>query len=135
MSKRAEEAALKAYPVNRIIHRGPDADNEIIYVSNEELRRGCIKGYKLAEKDLGWHSVDECLPPIVEEVIVLTDEMHGKKLSSACHISYGHRPNPEGWDGKDIITGKVTHHDVVTYDGWNIPGVKYWMHCPKLPEK
>lgn len=37
--------------------------------------------------------------------------------------------------GKDIFTGKVTHHDVVTYDGWNIPGVKYWMPCPKIPEE
>lgn len=93
------------------------------------------RGYELAEKDLGWHNVDECLPPIDEEVIVLTDEMHGKKLYCACHIGFAHRPNPEGWDGKDIFTGKVTHHDVVTYDGWNIPGVKYWMPCPIIPEK
>lgn len=107
-------------------------------VSDEHVaarRVGFYDGYVKAEQDLGWHPVDEFLPPIDEEVIVLTDEMHGKKLSSACRISYGHRPNPEGWDGKDIFTGKVTHHDVVTYDGWNIPGVKYWMHCPKLPEE
>lgn len=88
-----------------------------------------------AVEDLGWHSVDESLPPIDEEVIVLTDEMHGKKLPSACHISYGHRPNPDGWDGKSIFTGKVTHHDVITYDGWNIPGVRYWMPMPKLPKE
>ena len=93
------------------------------------------RGYELAKRDLGWHSVDDCLPDIDEEVIVLTDEMHGKKLLSACHISYGHRPNPDGWDGKSIFTGKVTHHDVITYDGWNIPGVRFWMPCPKIPKE
>ena len=127
MSKRAEEKAMEVYPVLFSERNG--------YPSPMPDRRNAfVKGYELAEKDLGWHSVDESLPPIDEEVIVLTDEMHGKKLSSACHISYGHRPNPEGWDGKDIFTGKVTLHDVVTYDGWNIPGVKYWMSCPKIPE-
>lgn len=115
---RAEEQALKAYP---------DFD------SVTPIRRACYQeGYEQAEKNLGWHSVDESLPPIDEEVIVLSDVMHGKKLPSACCISYGHRPNPEGWDGKSIFTGKVTHHDVITYDGWNIPGVKYWMPCPTL---
>lgn len=136
MSKRSEIAALRAYPPTH-----PEGKRHAKRVQSESVdthqsvRTIFQKGYELAEKDLGWHSVDECLPPIDEEVIVLTDEMHGKKLSSACHISYGHRPNPEGWDGKDIFTGKVTHYDVVTYDGWNIPGVKYWMPCPKLPEK
>ena len=121
MSKRAEEAALKAYPVNRIIHRGPDADNEIIYDSNEELRRGCIKGYKLAEKDLGWHSVDECLPPIDEEVIALSDTAtSGKKLPWADRICFAH-----------IVDTNIA----VDYNGWNIPGVKYWMPCPKIPEQ
>lgn len=130
MSKRAEEAALKAYP--------PETRKAFELLPkdwNKPLRAACIKGYELAEKELGLHSVEESLPPIDEEVIVLTGEMHGKKLPSACHISYGHRPNPNGWDGKSIFTGKVTHHDVITYDGWNIPGVKYWMPCPKLPEE
>lgn len=82
-----------------------------------------------------WISVDDRLPEINEEVIVLTDEMNGRKFLSACHISYGHRPNPDGWDGKSIFTGKVTHHDVITYDGWNIPGVKFWMPCPEIPKE
>lgn len=139
MSKRATEAALKAYPVKMTPLVYQDLIDQFGGKTEIDVNTypRCLfqEGYELAEKDLGWHSVDESLPPIDEEVIVLTDEMHGKKLSSACHISYSHRPNPEGWDGKDIFTGKVTHHDVVTYDGWNIPGVKYWMHCPKLPEE
>lgn len=93
---------------------------------------GFLEGYGRAEKDLGWHSVNECLPEIDEEVIVLTNVIHGKEIPPARCICYGHRPNPAGWDGKNLITGKVTHREPVTYDGWNIPGVKYWMKCPKL---
>lgn len=135
MSKRAEELAKQLYPDPKL----EDYDDILVYRADRDSaimgRSNVRRVYEQAEKDLGWHSVDESLPPIDEEVIVLSDEMHGKKLPSACHISYGHRPNPEGWDGKSIFTGKVTHHDVITYDGWNIPGVKYWMPMPKLPEE
>ena len=78
------------------------------------------RGYELAEKDLGWHSVDESLPPIDEEVIALTNQMRGKELSTARCICFAH------------IVDKNVAKD---YNGWNIPGVKYWMPCPKLPEE
>lgn len=94
-----------------------------------------IAGYEQAEKDLGWHSVKESLPPIEEEVIVLTDDIHGKIVPNSKMICYAHRPNPNGWDGKNIETGKVTHYTPKTYDGWNIPGVTHWMPCPKLEEE
>ena len=139
MSKRAEERALEVYPVEMAPLNYQDLIDQFGGKTEIDINTypRCLfqEGYEQAEKDLGWHSVEESLPPIDEEVIVLTDEMHGKKLPSACHISYGHRPNPEGWDGKSIFTGKVTHHDVITYDGWNIPGVKYWMPMPKLPKE
>ena len=90
--------------------------------------------YEQAEKDLGWHSVKETLPPVDEEVIVLTDDVHGTIVQGAHGICFGHRPNPDGWDGKNMETGEVKHYDVVTYDGWNIPGVTLWMHCPKLED-
>lgn len=77
-------------------------------------------GYELAKKDLGWHSVEESLPPMGEEVIVLTNEANGHTLPVACHLCFAHRPEPEV---------------AVCYDGWNIPGVKYWMNCPELPEE
>lgn len=100
-----------------------------------DVRDAFWEGYELAEKDLGWHSVDECLPEIDEEVIALTNQMNGKTLDTARCICYAHRPNPKGWDGRSLDTGEVKHYDVVTYDGWNIPGVKYWMPCPKLEEE
>lgn len=71
--------------------------------------------YKQAEKDLGWHSVEESLPEIDEEVIVLTDEIGAAPIYK---ISFGH------------IVNKARYKD---YNGWNIPGVKFWMPCPEIP--
>ena len=68
------------------------------------------------------------LPEIDREVIALLD--NGK-------VVFAHRP-PEYWDGKDIVTGKVTRNYPKTYDkgGWNIPDVKWWLDCllPNLEE-
>ena len=83
-------------------------------------RDAFIKGYEQAEKDLGWHSVKESLPPIDEEVIVLTDDINGKIVPDSRYICYGH-----------IVDKNIA----VDYDGWNIPGVTHWMPCPKLEEK
>lgn len=65
----------------------------------------------------------EDLPEIDREVIVI--DVRGK-------VSYGHRPNPVGWDGRNIITDKVTHYiPPQTYGkgGWNIPNVVWWLDC------
>ena len=48
-----------------------------------------------------------------EEVIVLTNILNGKELSTSRIICFGHIVNKEY---------------CVDYDGWNIPGVKYWMY-------
>lgn len=139
MSKKAEQAAKEIFKDGIALVGRRDKNNNLVIHPETMvgiLRNAAQRGYKLAEKDLGWHSVDESLPPIDEDVIVLTDIItkDGLKVGFG-RICFAHRPNPEGWDGKDIFTGKVTHHDVVIYDGWNIPGVKFWMPCPKLPEE
>ena len=69
-----------------------------------------------------WKPADgDDLPEIDREVIALLD--NGK-------VVFAHRP-PEFWDGKNIITGKVTRNYPKTYDkgGWNIPDVKFWLDC------
>ena len=69
-----------------------------------------------------WKPADgDDLPEIDREVIALLD--NGK-------VVFAHRP-PEFWDGKDIVTGKVTRYYPQKYDGggWNIPNVKYWLDC------
>lgn len=140
MSKRAEEKALEAYPVKMTSLVYQDLIDQFGGKTEIDVNTypRCLfqEGYEEAEKDLGWHSVDESLPPIDEDVIALTDIITKDSLKVGLgRICFAHRTNPEGWDGKDIFTGKVTHHDVVTYDGWNIPGVKYWMPFPQIPEE
>ena len=79
------------------------------------------------QKENLWKPADgEDLPEINREVIALLG--WGK-------VVFAHRP-PEFWDGKDIVTGKVTRNYPKTYDkcGWNIPDVKYWLDV-KLPKE
>ena len=63
----------------------------------------------------GWISVDEKLPDLDEEVIVLTDEHNTAPIYK---IGFGHIVDVER---------------CIDYNGWNHPGVKYWMPCPKIP--
>ena len=74
------------------------------------------------------------LPPIDKEVIVLCQDY--PEDPEHLRVAYGHRPNPEGWTGKNIITGEVKHHIPQIYDkgGWNIPNVKYYLDI-ELPNK
>lgn len=65
----------------------------------------------------GWISVDEKLPKMDEEVIVLTDEFGTAPIYK---IAFGHIVDVER---------------CIDYNGWNIPGVKYWMPCPKIPNE
>ena len=65
----------------------------------------------------GWISVDEKLPEMDEEVIVLTDELGTAPIYK---IAFGHIVDVER---------------CIDYNGWNIPGVKYWMPCPEIPNE
>jgi len=79
------------------------------------------------QKENLWKPADgEDLPEINREVIALLG--WGK-------VVFAHRP-PEFWDGKDIVTGKVTRNFPKTYDkgGWNQPDVKYWLDV-ELPKE
>ena len=67
------------------------------------------------------------LPEIDREVIAILD--YGR-------VVFAHRPNPNGWDAKSIITGKVEHYTPEIYGkcGWNIPNVKWWLDV-NLPKE
>lgn len=99
--KRAIEKALEEFPIAGDLH----------------LRNAYISGYHQAEKDLGWHSVEESLPPIDEEVIVLRDE-HG--TAPIYNVGVAHI---------------VDRRYAMDFNGWNSPGVKFWMPMPKIPEE
>lgn len=127
MSKRASEAAMKAYPshveiITDIVGKQGDL--------HEFAREVYQEGYELAEKDLGWHSVDECLPEIDEEVIVLTDELGTAPIYK---IGFGHIVKPATYKLK--IDSEIKEFKIRNHDGWNIPGVKFWMSMPIIPDE
>lgn len=108
MSKRAEEAAEKYF-------RGSNPYRE--HPEEEWKKEGFISGYEQAEEDLGWHSVEESLPEMDEEVIVLKDKQN---TGLVYEISFGHLVDTER---------------CIDYNGWNVPDVKFWMPMPKIPEE
>jgi len=76
-----------------------------------------------------WHDAEsDDLPPIDEEVIAL--DRRGR-------ISFAHRPNPKGFDGTSLSTGKRNHYTPELYGkgGWNWDGVRWWMPCPEIPKE
>lgn len=104
------------------------AETSSPFFSQTDYKQGVIDGAKWQKEHL-WKPADgDDLPIIDREVIALLD--NGK-------VVFAHRP-PEFWDGKDIVTGKVTRNYPKTYDkgGWNIPDVKYWLDVdlPKLED-
>ena len=88
-----------------------------------------LRAVELGRNNL-WKPADgDDLPEIDREVIVLL---------SNNKVCYALRPNPDGWDGRNILTGEVDHYTPKTYDkgGWNIPDVKWWLDLdlPKTEE-
>lgn len=70
-----------------------------------------------------WKPADgDDLPEIDREVIAIVEKFGHYK------VVFAHRP-PEYWDGKNILTGEVTHYYPKRYDkgNWNQPNVKWWL--------
>lgn len=132
MSKRAEEKAVEY----QIKTHGPNVMGGASMLSEEEYMRFNMNldfknGYEQAEKDLGWHSVEESLPPVDEEVIVLTDIIAEDSIKIGLgRVCFAHIVNPE----LTVEVGDISYTPM-SYNGWNIDGVKYWMPMPKLPEE
>lgn len=102
-------------------------DQETIEVAEDHAMLAGMEKMKEEKMANIWKPADgDRLPDIDKEVIALLD--NGK-------VVFAHRP-PEYWDGKNIITGKVTRYYPKTYGkgGWNIPNVILWLDLdiPKL---
>lgn len=81
----------------------------------------------LREKNL-WHDAQgDYLPEIDREVIVFTQNF--LEYPGIMRVAIAHRPNPDGWDGRNILTDEVTHYTPQTYGkgGWNFPDIKWWL--------
>lgn len=82
-----------------------------------------------------WKSANgEDLPEYDREVVVFTQNFPDD--AGILRVAIAHRPNPNGFDGKNVTTGKVEHYTPKTYDkgGWSIPDVVWWLDCD-LPKK
>ena len=93
----------------------------------DEIQESFKAGAKWQKERL-WKPADgDNLPEYEQEVVVLIQPYPLENSEYA--VSFAHRPNPNGWDGKSISTGKVEHYTPKTYGkgGWNIPDVKYWL--------
>lgn len=72
-----------------------------------------------------WKPADgDDLPEYDREVIAITDYDFGHYK-----VVYAHRPSPNGWNGRNIDTGDITHYEAERYDkgGWNQPHVHWWL--------
>lgn len=86
-----------------------------------------LRAVELERNNL-WHPADgDYLPEIDREVVVFTQNFPND--AGIMKVAIAHRPNPNGWDGRNILTGEVNHYTPKTYDkgGWNIPDVKWWL--------
>ena len=109
MSKRAEEAAFRAYPYHRATHF-PDTFQE--FDSNVVPRTLFREGYEQAEKDLGWISVKDRLPEVGHFVLTcVSDTGTPQCVGMAILLDDG-----TWWDGDMKVR------------------VDYWMEVPKLNE-
>jgi len=108
------------------------------YKPNETFMDGFKKGAKWQKENL-WKPADgDDLPEIDREVIVLINynaqcNIHDEEYPTY-RVGFGHRPNPNGWDGKNIDTNVITHYTPKLYDkgGWNAPNIVYWLDA-RLP--
>ena len=120
---RAEKAGYKAYPENN----GYSTIGNVMYDYNAEKRRVYIAGYEKVISNAWKDAQSDDLPEIDKEVIVLCQDYEDDP--SYLRVSYGHRPNPDGWDGKSYTSDEITHYEPMLYDkgGWNQPNVKWWL--------
>lgn len=99
----------------------------------EQVRNSFKAGVQWQKEHL-WKPADgNDLPIFDREVIVLYQPYPCKGNEYA--VSFAHRPNSDGWDGKNLLTDEIEHYTPETYDkgGWNIPDVKFWLDC-ELPK-
>lgn len=89
-----------------------------------------IRGAKWADahpRQFWFDAHGDYLPEYEKEVIVLIQTFDDDPTS--VRVSYGHRPDPKGWTGKSLSTGKIKHFIPKTYGkgGWNLDNVKVWL--------
>ena len=132
--KDIEKASVDYQMSTRPMAIGGDAFGNMVYRIN--INPSFISGAEWVLNNL-WKPADgDYLPEIDREVVVFTQNF--PEDAGIMKVAIAHRPNPNGWDGRSILTGEVDHYTPKTYDkgGWNIPDVKWWLDLdlPKMEE-
>lgn len=115
----------------------PDANNIWARANLEAMcaKQACLEMASWVEQNL-WKSADgdDDLPELEREVVVFTQNFPNN--AGIMKVCIAHRPNPKGWNGRNILTGEVEHFVPKIYGkgGWSMPDVKIWLDC-KLPFK
>ena len=131
-----KQLALHHFPVRHKHNKKGTGE----YDPNYPRRKAYILGASETLQGLWKDAQGDDLPEIDREVIVLinydapSNVPHGEGYSTY-RVGFGHRPNPDGWDGKNLDTGEITHYEPKLYDkgGWNAPDIAYWLDL-ELPE-
>jgi hypothetical protein len=125
-----EQLALHHFPVRHKHNKKGTGE----YDPNYPRRKAYVLGASETLQGLWKDAQGDDLPEIDREVIVLinydapSNVPHGEGYSTY-RVGFGHRPNPDGWDGRNLDTGEVTHYEPKLYDkgGWNGPDIAYWL--------
>jgi hypothetical protein len=101
-----------------------EGDREVL---KARLKNTFKAGTEWQKKHLWKDAQGDDLPEYEREVVVFTQNFSDD--AGIMMVAIGHRPTPEGYDGKSLATGEVEHYTPKTYDKgeWNIPDVMYWL--------
>lgn len=112
---------------NKLMAFGFLLTNPDFHINPSGLQKAFDNILKAAKEEL-WHDVEAegCeMPDYDREVIAITYD--GK-------VVFAHRPDPAGWEGRSMISGEIEHFRPYTFDGWNIPDIRWWLDID-LPTK
>ena len=99
-----------------------------------------LRAVELGRNNLWKSAGGDDLPKIDREVVALRGLKDPTATDCLCgyEIVFAHRPNPDGWDGKNLLTEETEHFTPKTYDagGWNLPYIMWWLDLdlPKMQE-
>lgn len=126
--------SLPEEPVSEVLCAADSNSYKYIESVRGAAIRAFVDGANWKKTHLWKPANGDDLPEIDREVVVFTQNFPDD--AEIMCVAIAHRPNPDGWDGKSLSTGKVEHYTPKTYGkgGWNIPDVKFWLDC-LIPEE
>ncbi len=132
-----KQQVCKDCPINRLScsYRNRDLENKCLDL--QTIMGGWELGQEDTLKSLWKDAQGDDLPEIDREVVafqtITNDELF--EMEGASRVVIAHRPDPKGWNARNLSTGEVEHYTPKTYDkgGWNMEGVTWWLDAP-LPK-